>query len=286
MRTARPDASTGSRFSTAETAFSAFRANFVYALPRRLLPFHDMALLALEHQYAYIDVGRHKMPAYLARPCDRSRRPAIVLLEGLYGFDDEVRRVTDLVASVGYVGLAINYFYRLDPHFSEPFTPFGQACGIGATRSIRVQELQTDLEATRDWLQSLPYVDPDRIGAWGFGFGGAAAFTAACIPGYQVVAAFYPQSIGKRLPSGDPAPIDAAKSLRAPMLLFFGGRDEMIKHDEILDLSRKLKEASKTCDMHLYETVGHSFFRDRSLAHAFEVNDAWERVQAFFKMNL
>jgi carboxymethylenebutenolidase len=244
------------------------------------------ALLALEREYPYIDVSARKMPAYLARPCGEMRHPAIVVLEGLYGFDDEVRRVTDLVASVGYVGLAINYFYRLDPHFSEPFTPAGQACGIEATKSIHVHELQADLEATRDWLMRQPYVDPERIGAWGFGFGGAAAFSAACIPGYQVVAAFYPQSIGKPMPSGDPAPIDGAGSLRAPMLLFFGGRDEMIKRDEILELRRKLKEASKRCDVQLCETVGHSFFRDQSLTHASEIADAWERVQAFFKVNL
>jgi dienelactone hydrolase len=72
--------------------------------------------------------------------------------------------------------------------------------------------------------------------------------------------------------------------VRAPMLLFFGGRDEMIKREEILELSRKLKDASKQYDVHLYETVGHSFFRDQSLTY--EINDAWERVQAFFRMNL
>lgn len=243
--------------------------------------------LALDHEFLYIDVGTRKMPAYLARPSDRGRRAAIVVLEGLYGFDDEIRRVTDLVAGVGYVGLAINYFYRLDPHFSEPYTPAGQACGIEATKSIHVDELRADLEATRDWLRGRTYVDPERIGAWGFGFGGAAAFTAACIPGYRVVAAFYPQSIGKTLPSGDPAPIDSAKSLRAPMLLFFGARDEMIERGEILELKQKLKDASKSCDVQLYETVGHSFFRDyRSSLHASEVGDAWDRVQAFFKMNL
>jgi carboxymethylenebutenolidase len=245
------------------------------------------ALLALQQDTIYIDVGERKMPAYVSRPDDDARRPAVVVLEGLYGFDEEVRRVTDLVAGVGYVGLAVNYFYRLDPHFSEPFTPAGQACGIEATKSIRVAELQADLEATRDWLMSRRYVDPARIAAWGFGFGGAAAFTAACIPGYQVVAAFYPQSIGKPLPSGDPAPINAAKSLRAPMLLFFGGRDETIKRHEILALKQKLQDASKRCDVQLYETVGHSFFREyHTSLHSTEIADSWERVQAFFKVNL
>jgi carboxymethylenebutenolidase len=243
------------------------------------------ATLELQHDYSYIDVGSRKMPAYVARPCDDGRHAAIVVLEGLYGFDDEVRRVTDLVASVGYVGLAINYFYRLDPHFSEPFNPSGQACGIKATKSIRVQELQADLEATRDWLMQRSYVDPSRIAAWGFGFGGAAAFTAACIPGYQVVAAFYPQSIAKPMPSGDPAPIEAAKSLRAPMLLFFGGRDEMIESHEIAQLRRKLTAASKQCDVELYETVGHSFFRQPA-SYPNEIADSWDRVQAFFKKNL
>ncbi|MBC5809617.1 MAG: dienelactone hydrolase family protein, partial [Candidatus Eremiobacteraeota bacterium] len=38
-----------------------------------------------------IDVEGQAMPAYLARPADEGRYPAVIVLEGVYGFDEELR---------------------------------------------------------------------------------------------------------------------------------------------------------------------------------------------------
>jgi carboxymethylenebutenolidase len=72
-------------------------------------------------------VGDTTMAAYLARPGEDGTFPAVIVLEGVYGFDSELKRVTDLVASFGFVALAINYFHRTNPDLSLPFSDEGRA---------------------------------------------------------------------------------------------------------------------------------------------------------------
>src|ERR1700736_436021 len=60
-----------------------------------------------------INGPRGPMQTYIARR-DEGPRPAVIVLEGIYGFDAELRRITDLVASAGYVGCAIDYLRGQD----------------------------------------------------------------------------------------------------------------------------------------------------------------------------
>jgi len=234
-----------------------------------------------------IDVGGVAMPAYLSRPGDAGSYPAVIVLEGVYGFDDELKRITDLLASTGYVGLAINYFYRTDPDFRAPFSPEGRAAGVAASRTIRKDEIRADVAAARDWLNDQAFVTSGHIGSWGFGFGGTLAFVTATLPGLSAAVVFYGQSIGEAMPSGEPPPIDEAKELRAPLLLVFGGEDELIAPAEIDSISSTLTKYNKKFQMQLYPNVGHSFFRaTMASVAAREAADAWDLVQAFLRRNL
>ena len=234
-----------------------------------------------------IDVGGTPMPAYLARPGDAGTYPGIVVLEGVYGFDDELRRITDLLASTGYVGLAINYFYRTNPDFREPFTEEGRARGEAAARSVKSSETCVDVAAARDWLNDQPFVDSGHIGTWGFGFGGTIAFVTATLPGINAATVFYGQSIASPMPSGEPAPIAQAKEIRAPLLLVFGGKDVLIGANDVDTITTTLKDAGKRFEVQMYPNVGHSFFRATGASVAArETADAWDRVQAFFQRYL
>ncbi len=125
-----------------------------------------------------------KMPAYLARP-ETGVHPAVIVLEGVYGFDDEMRRMTDLVAGAGFVGIAIDYLR-------------GQPVDAG----FRAPGIPADIAATRDWLNDQPFVARSKVALWGFGIGGSVAFMAASLPGLSSAIAFYGQSIAKALPDG------------------------------------------------------------------------------------
>jgi len=221
------------------------------------------------------------IPAYVARP-DFGVHPAVIVLEGVYGFDDELKRITDLVAGAGYVGCAIDYFHRNGTTFSAPFTPEGRAHGVEASKNISKTELREDVAAAVDWLNAQADVEQGDIATWGFGFGGTAAFVSATLPGLKAAVVFYGQSIGKPMPSGDSAPIDDAASLRTPLLLVFGGQDELIEANDVERIASVLTQHGKKFDLQLYPNVGHSFFRDTSdSVAAREAADAWDRVQAF-----
>ena len=64
-------------------------------------------------QAVNISVDGSQMDSYLARPPEGSGpHPAVIVLQEVFGVNDEMRRVTDLLAGAGYVGLAINYYHR------------------------------------------------------------------------------------------------------------------------------------------------------------------------------
>lgn len=207
-----------------------------------------------------------KMPAYVARP-DRGTHPAVIVLEGVYGFDEEMRRMTDLVASAGFVGCAIDYLR-------------GQPVKGG----FKTPTVVGDIAATRDWLNNQPFVTHGKIAMWGFGIGGSVAFMASNLPGISSSIAFYGQSIAKGLPDGGDAPIRNAEEIRTPLLLVFGGRDEQITEGDIERIRQRLQAAGKKAEIQIYANVGHSFFRESSDTIATrEIADAWDRVQSFLQ---
>jgi carboxymethylenebutenolidase len=230
-----------------------------------------------------IPVADGTMPAYLARPSADGTFPAVIVLEGVYGFDDELRRITELLASFGYVGLAVNYFHRTDPDFKQPYTPEGRAAGEIATKGVKKADVLADVSAARDWLNSQDFVESGHVGTWGFGFGGTLAYVTATLPGLNAAVAFYGQSNVSLMPDGEAAPIEDTKNLRAPLLLVFGGQDQLITQSDVELITDSLRSHNKKFDLQLYPNVGHSFFRTTTdTTSAREAADAWDRVQAFF----
>ncbi len=207
-----------------------------------------------------------KMAAYVARP-DAGDHPAVIVLEGVYGFDEEMRRMTDLVASAGFVGCAIDYLR-----------------GRSVSEGFKTPTVAADIAATRDWLNDQPYVTRGKVAMWGFGIGGSVAFMAANLPGMSSAIAFYGQSIAKSLPDGGDAPIRHAEDIRTPLLLVFGGRDEQITETDIDRIKQRLTAAGKKAEIQIYANVGHSFFRESTDTIATrEIADAWDRVQSFLQ---
>jgi carboxymethylenebutenolidase len=213
-----------------------------------------------------INGPRGPMPTYVAR-LDEGPRPAVIVLEGVYGFDSELRRITDLVASAGYVGCAIDYLR-----------------GEDVAKGFHTATVEDDIALTRDWLNDRRYVAHGKIAAWGFGVGGAVAFIGAMLPGMSAAIAFYGQSITKGLPDGGDAPIKDADRIRTPLLLVYGGADTQISQAEIERIRTRLSAAGKTADVQIYPTVGHSFFRqDLGTIASREIADAWGRVTSFLR---
>jgi len=232
----------------------------------------------LQHQDVTIAVDGGAMPSYLARPDGDAAKPAVIVLQEIFGVNREVRRIADLFASSGYVALAINYYHRDHPTLNEPYTKEGLQRGFAAAAKVDRATLRSDIAAAIAWLESQPYVSRGKIATTGFCFGGSVAFLSATMPGLTGAVCFY-GLLASGMPSGEPAPIADAANVGVPLLLFFGGKDEFVDHDAIAKTSKALLDAGKESEIITYPNVGHAFFRESSAdMNRHEVEDAWNKV--------
>jgi carboxymethylenebutenolidase len=243
-------------------------------------------------QSVTIDVGGSAMPAYLARPDDSTPRPAVIVLQEIFGVNTEIKRITELIASAGYVGLAINYYHRTHPDLNEPYTPDGLKAGFAAAGAVTRATIAADITAATDWLNTQDAVKFNHVGTWGFCFGGTVAFLSATLEGISAAVCFYGGSIASGLPSGEPEALADAAALKAPLLLAFGGQDSYIPPASIARIRTALDAAHKRFQLEVYPDQDHAFFRDSTDtmssgdAKSKAVADAWDRVQAFFGEHL
>jgi len=234
-----------------------------------------------------IDVDGTAMSCYVARPDGGEPKPAVIVLQEIFGVNREVKRIADLFASVDYVVLAPNYYYRTHPQLNEPYSDEGLQRGSAAAGQVTKASLRTDVAACIDWLNAQPFVAEGKIATCGFCFGGTVAFLSATLPGVKAAIPFYGGHIAAPMPNGDPEPLADAKDIKAPLLLFFGGKDDYIPKESIERIDRTLTELGKAHEIVIYPNVGHAFFRESSASlHKEEVADAWERVQHFLRKNL
>lgn len=242
----------------------------------------------MKSQSVSLDVDGSKMPAYIARPDGDGRRPAVIVLQEIFGVNTEVKRITDLVASAGYVGMAINYYHRTHPDLNEPYTPEGMQNGFAAAGKITRATLRADVQASIDWLNTQDFVQPGKIATWGFCMGGSAAFVTATLPGLAGAISFYGGMIAAPFPSGEPQGLADAKDIKCPMLLAFGGKDAYITADHVERIRKSLADAGKDFTIKVYPNEDHAFFRNSSAALQTnpDIADAWNLVQSFLKKTL
>ncbi len=236
----------------------------------------------MQNQQLSIDVAGSSMPSYLARPDGDEPRPAVIVLQEIFGVNTEVRRIADLFAGAGYVALAINYYHRTHPDLNEPYTQEGLQNGFAAAGQVSRATLRADVAAAIAYLDAQPFVKTGKIATVGFCFGGSAAYVTATLPGLAAAVPFYGGSIAGGFPNGEPEGLADTADIRVPLLLFFGGKDDYITPEQVARTEAALTTAGKAHEIVTYPNVGHAFFRESSAAlNDHEVKDAWARVQAF-----
>src|SRR5271157_4694033 len=120
------------------------------------------------------DNGRPMRAAYAA-PSDSQKHPGVIVIHEIFGLNDDIRRITGMVADLGDRGGA-----RL-------------ICIARTLMTLNRGEGDAfkDLDAARKFLQQQPGVDPARIGVIGFCMGGGFALMYAARAPLGVAATFY-----------------------------------------------------------------------------------------------
>jgi carboxymethylenebutenolidase len=211
--------------------------------------------------------GSERVSGYLALPEGAGRKPALVVIQEWWGLNDFVKGKADEFAKKGYVAFAPD-LYR-GKVATDPDTAHQLMRGMPEDRAIR------DLKAAFEYLRSRDDVDAARIGSVGWCMGGGYSLALALEePRLAATVMYYGRLVT------DDAKI---KSLSSPLLGNFGGQDQGIPPESVLEFARKAKAAGKSVDFKVYPEAGHAFASstDPKVFRTADAKDADARADAF-----
>lgn len=199
------------------------------------------------------EAGGRSFTGFLADGSGGARVPGILVIHEGGGLTGHAKERAAMLGALGFVAFAMDLF-------GEPGAPPkpGQPENLERLRAI-VQDLRADVGLLRARcaaalavLQEHEYVDPARLAAIGFCFGGAAAIELARAGAPLVaVAGFHAGLL--------PGTAEDDKAIRAKLLLCHGEKDPVVSASQIQDFTSRLTEAGVDWQLHLYGGVGHSF---------------------------
>ena len=172
-----------------------------------------------------------------------------------------------------------------------------------AFQSVVYQKLgkyeSIDQIAAAKYMASLPYVDAEHIGIWGWSYGGYEALMAMSTPGSDYAAGvaiapvtswkFYDTIYAERYmrtpqenPDGyrDGAPLENTDKLKGKLLIMWGSADDNVHVINSMQYISKLHGQGNQFDMMIYPNMNHSI-------NGCSVRlPLYQRVLNFFKANL
>lgn len=237
---------------------------------------------------AEVTAGGSPMSIYTARPDGGGKNPAVIVIQEIFGVNNDVRGIADRFASEGYFAAAPEMFHRSGKGVDVPFSEMERA--FGERGKLTNDDITADVQATIAYLRSNPDVDADNIGIVGFCFGGMVSYLGSTMDGVKAAAVYYGGGI---LPRPDAAPdafrlLDAtADAVQAPIIGFWGDQDGGIPVSNVDEIGKVLTEKGKSIENHIYEGAGHGFFcTERGSYNEAASNDAWPKTLAFFGAHL
>jgi carboxymethylenebutenolidase len=202
--------------------------------------------------------------AYLARPRDGRRAPAVVVVHENKGLVPYITDTARRLAAAGYVALAPDLLSRLGGTGA-----FGtQEEVIAALAGIDGADVVADVRAAIGWLAEQEFVDGDRIAVLGFCYGGGIAWRTLTQE---------PRLAGG-IPFYGPIPdLDAVPSISAPVLAVYGETDQRIT-SMLPTIREAMERHGKTFEPLVLEGAGHAFHNDTNpdRYHPEAARQAWQ----------
>jgi dipeptidyl aminopeptidase/acylaminoacyl peptidase len=223
-----------------------------------------------------------EIPAWLYRPACASptqQAPAILSIHGGPEWQE--------VPGYAYSGM---YQYWLSRGIGVLAPNIRGSTGYGKTYQKLIHhdwgggELK-DIEAAAQYLQSLDWVDNDRIGIFGASYGGFATLSAVSrLPDYWAAAVdiFGPSNLVTLIENGPPhwrkgwermigdpekdfdflmsrSPVTYADQIKTPLFIIQGANDQRVPQDESDQIVARLRERGIQVRYDVYEDEGHGF---------------------------
>ncbi|MBT9446053.1 MAG: dienelactone hydrolase family protein [Hyphomonadaceae bacterium] len=220
------------------------------------------------------DAGSFK--AYVSEPAGPARG-AVVVIQEIFGVNEGVRGKADWLAGEGFLAIAPDLFWRLEPGIqltdkteAEWAKAFDYMNRFDGAKGVE------DIVRTIDHARAKE--GQAKVGVVGYCLGGFLAYMTACHTSADASVGYYGVSIDTKL--------DDAKSMKKPLMLHIAGKDQFVKPDAQERIKAGLS-GNPLVTLHTYAEQDHAFTRVGGAhydAPAAELADA--RTVAFFKQHL
>ena len=175
------------------------------------------------------------------------KRPGILVVHEWWGLNDYAKKRCDRLAEMGYVAFAADMYGngKVTEHPDD-------AKKMMAEVRKNVDAWQGRAKAALEVLKKNEHVNPNKVAAIGYCFGGATVLQLA-YSGADVLAVV---SFHGALPAATP---EQAKAIEAKILICHGAEDTFIAEDDIKTFRSVLNQAGADYQMIYYGGATHSF---------------------------
>jgi carboxymethylenebutenolidase len=203
------------------------------------------------------------MRAWTSRPKEEGRHPGLLVFQEAFGVNAHIRDIAGRFAREGFVTVAPELFHRTGAGFDGRYDDFPSA--VPHMKALNDASMAADQRAAFDWLrgaigEELP------IFAIGYCMGGRAAFLAAITLPLAGTISYYGGGIAPN--ATNPGLLGRVSGIRAPLLLFWGGRDKHIPPEQVRAVTDALRAAGKNFVNVEISNADHAFFCDARASYS------------------
>ncbi|AJE02578.1 dienelactone hydrolase family protein [Geobacter pickeringii] len=240
------------------------------------------ALAALQTKEVDYRDGGVTMKGYLAwDDAVPGKRPGMLVVHEWWGLNDYARTRARMLAELGYTALAV------DMYGGGKVAGHPDDAGKFAAEVTKNLDLMTArFTAALELLKKQPTVDPARIGAIGYCFGGAVVLNMVRQGGLAGVASFHGSLASVRPPGQG--------GVKARVLVMNGGADRFITPEQIGAFTAEMAKAGAGFRFINYAGAKHSFTNPDagSFAKKFGLDlaydaaadrQSWDEMSRFFR---
>ncbi len=219
---------------------------FICGLILTVLP--SMARAGVHSEQVAYKAGDTEMEGVLYfDDADATPRRAILVCHEWWGLNDYAKKRAEQLAQMGYVAFAVDMYGKgvLAKTMDEAAKLAGGLKADRKTMRERINAALTVLKARKE-------VDPKRIAAIGYCFGGTVSLELAR-SGADVLGV-----VGFHAGLSTPTP-DDAKNIKGKVLVCTGADDPFVKPEEVAGFIEEMKKAKVNYEVNVYGGAVHTF---------------------------
>ena len=201
----------------------------------------------------------------------KGQRPGVLIVHDWLGAGHYVRARAQQIASLGYVAFAADIYGK----GIRPADAKEAAKVSGLYKNDRTL-LRLRTNAGLDILRSHPRVDPDKLGAMGYCFGGMAVLELAR-SGSSVAGVV---SFHGNLDTPDP---NDAKNIKGKVLVLHGAEDPVVPPAQVAAFQNEMRAAGIDWQMNYYSGALHNFTNPEVKSYQRQADKrSFEAMKLFF----